>query len=145
MIVCLGIDSTDRAFFLWLWKLCAGLGAKAGDEGRDAESVPGLSPTTGERKACEEALLVVVRLVVFWWRASPILEVPVTPFEYVDCWVTAGSGEGASFMEVKDGGGDRIDELFASLVSGWVVRVGVRAGWIEVPVGELRSDIFLGT
>ena len=46
------------------------------------------------------------------------------------------------------GGGDRIFELLASLVRGAVVeevfvRVGVRAGWIEVPVpvGERRSDI----
>jgi hypothetical protein len=45
-------------------------------------------------------------------------------------------------MEVKVGGGDRILVLLGSLVSGWVVRVGVRAGWIEVPVGERRSDMF---
>jgi hypothetical protein len=45
-------------------------------------------------------------------------------------------------MEVKVGGGDRILVLLGSLVRGWVGRVGVRAGWIDVAVGERRSDIF---
>jgi hypothetical protein len=65
IIVCRGIDSTDKAFFLWLWKLWASLGANAGDEGNDVESVPGLTPTVGESKALGAALLVVEEEVVF--------------------------------------------------------------------------------
>jgi hypothetical protein len=94
------------------------LGANAGDEGKDVESVPGFRPVEGERRPFDEALLIVDEVV--FWRASPMLGVPVTPFGCVDCWAAAGSGEAASFMEVKVGGGDRrlAGELLASLVRG---------------------------
>lgn len=98
----------------------------------------------GERKPYAEALLPVtvsVELIeLLRCCGSPIVGVPVTPWRD-DCWATSVSKEAASFMDVKVGGAGRIEELvelFASLVRGCV---GVNTGWIEVPVGERRSDI----
>lgn len=45
-MVCFGMDSTDKAFLRWLWKICAAREPKAGEEGTEAvAALMGFCPT----------------------------------------------------------------------------------------------------